>query len=199
MNVATITMPRQEAVKKLAQYKKSLQRRANDEYSRAAAAYVAAAEGKALVVLSEVILAAPRDEKQRPRIAIARADREQVEYQRWGTNEETFSILNANSQLRDREVRVATGHVLPPSHHGRSYVNGYAMIPMTPPDVRGTKDLSRLFVLWEVEAWADRPLGVQPDRDPFLLERLADDLFAVVGEWELTEIERAIMSSRRPR
>jgi hypothetical protein len=62
--------------------------------------------------------------------------------------------------------------------------------------VLGNRSLKTHFVLWEVEAWADSRIGAQPDRDPYLLRRVDADLFAVVGEWDLTDVERAIMRGR---
>lgn len=76
--------------------------------------------------------------------------------------------------------------------------NGYALVPIVPPTVRkGHADLSRYFTLWEVEQWADQRIRAAADRDPYLLQRLGGDLYAVVGEWDLTELERAVMGSRR--
>jgi hypothetical protein len=75
--------------------------------------------------------------------------------------------------------------------------NGYALIPMIPADVRPRDALENCYVLWEVEHWADRPIRATPDRDPYLLKHLAGDLYAVIAEWDLTELERAIMQGRR--
>ena len=74
---------------------------------------------------------------------------------------------------------------------------GFALVPMVPADVRPKGALSNFFVLWEVQAWASRAQVMQPDRDPYLLKHLAGDLYAVVAEWELTDLERAIMTGRR--
>jgi hypothetical protein len=193
MDVATMKMPREEARAKLKEYRRGLHRRADAEWEMAAVAYEAAAEGKALLVLSQVIANAPRDSQGRPRLAIARADQRQVRYeaQTWGGRFERFVISSAHPRLLNREINVVASANTPLSH-----TQGYALVPMVPPAVRGRMDLRTRFILWEVEEWSDRIIGAAPDRDPYLLERVAGDFYAVVGEWDLTEIERAVMRDR---
>jgi hypothetical protein len=38
-----------------------------------------------------------------------------------------------------------------------------------------------------------------PDRDPYLLRHVGGALYAVLAAWDLTDLERAIMSARRAR
>src|SRR4051794_382943 len=81
MDVATITMPPEAAREKLREDRRAPHPRTDEEYQRAAVASEALAEGTPLLLLSEVINRAPLDEKGRPRLAIARADRTQIRYQ----------------------------------------------------------------------------------------------------------------------
>lgn len=198
MDVATITMPRELARAKLAEYRRALGRRASEEYAQAAALYEQAALGRPVLLLSQVFAECPRDAKGRPRVAIARADRVQVYYSRtwtWAASavSERFSA-DFNSRpgppLRGGVVEVPNPALRP------EYVSGYSLVPMIPPDVARGRDLAKHFVLWEVDQWADQRLGNQPDRDPYLLVRIAPDAFAVVAEWDLTDVERAIMRGR---
>lgn len=219
MNVATIQVPRPEAEAKLREYRKRVHAKADSEYARIREAYEAAADGKPLLVLSQVMEQAPRDSKARPHLAICRADQRQVEV-RVGLNSDTFSIAGqVHWRTRDREttVRRATPQEFTKyrterrrtvvEQYGEQYArdnawywqtdpSGFALVPITPPDVKAGHDLSRRFVLWEVDAWADEAIRAVPDRDPYLLERIADDLFAVVAEWDLTPLEQAIMRDR---
>ena len=71
---------------------------------------------------------------------------------------------------------------------------GYAMVPMVPADVRPeTGQLKDWFVLWEVEQWHDNR-HTEPPRDPFLLKHIGGTLYAILAEWDLTEVERSIMA-----
>ena len=80
---------------------------------------------------------------------------------------------------------------------GKLRNRGYALVPLVPADVRPSGQLRNYFILWEVEQWSDRRIGAKPDIDPYLLRHLAGDLYVVEAEWDLTELERAIMSGRR--
>jgi hypothetical protein len=200
MDVSTITMDPADAERRLKEYRRHKHHAADSEYQRAAVAYEQLAKGTPLVILSEAINNAPRDAKGRPRLALARADRRQVMLEWNGQRDAVFNSAEPGVAHRGRwpelviEVRLERGL---PDNVSLWSGRGYALVPMVPPDVLGNRAPKTHFILWEVEAWADSRIGAAPDRDPYLLRRVADDLFAVVGEWDLTDVERAIMRSRR--
>lgn len=218
MDVALISTPVDEALERLEDYLTSPLTAQNAEYRRIAEAYQQLAKGTPLIVLSDVIAQAPRDEKGRPRLAIARADQRQIKYSRF--RREEFERFEATGNWRRRN-QMAQGlwiraRIVPDvtpkfpkpyvaGDYWSNQVEGYSLVPIVPPAVRKRakgppRALNTHFILWEVERWADTEIAPQPDRDPYLLQRIADDLFAVVGEWDLTDVERAIMRDRaRPR
>jgi hypothetical protein len=49
----------------------------------------------------------------------------------------------------------------------------------------------RTYVLWEVEKWEP----VAP-KDPVLLQRVTNNLFVILGQWNLTKLERAVIQGR---
>jgi hypothetical protein len=195
MNIPTITMSKKDAQAKLLAYRAQLRKRSDAEYQAAVAGYQALVKGTPLVNISDVFAQAGLGADLRPKLAIARADRRQVAVTI------TASMLSFHAFNRDswRENgsetlwrRIMYQH---PDHTHAT--TGYALIPMIPADVRPRDALDRCFVLWEVEHWADRPVRSRPDRDPYLLKHIIGDLYAVIAEWDLTELERAIMQGRR--
>lgn len=197
MNVEQLTMPKAEAKRKLRYARQQLHRRADDEYKQLETAYRAAAQGKPLIVLSEAIRSAPRDERGRPRVAIARADRVQVRFQARNSTAGFVSISRGGSFWDRRHTRARGVTITVPAPGLSSDVpEGYAIVPIVPPDVRGVHALETHFILWEVEQWAARQIDERPDRDPLLLKHLGGDLYAVIAEWDLTDVERAIMAGR---
>lgn len=192
MNVPTITMPADEARRKFEAYRRQLQKRTDDEYQAALTAYQALAEGKRVINLQDVFTPSILGADNRPKVAIARADRKQVMVEmRWG-----WVVFNATKGFHRTGYQGDLVISIPfPDRHVHS--RGYALVPMVPADVRPTGNLKDYFILWEVERWVDRPLLAGPDTDPYLLKRLWGSLYAVVAEWELTELERAIMAGRR--
>jgi len=64
-------------------------------------------------------------------------------------------------------------------------------VPIIPGYLRPKRGLQNYHILWEAE-WS-RGVPV----DPYLLRRIGQgDLWLVVAAWELTEVERAAMSTR---
>ncbi len=209
MDVATITMPKEEAKKKLRACRAQLHRRANGEYEALQEGYAALASGTPLIDVEDVIRNAPVDEKARPRFAIARADRRQVRV--WWPHGETICHYLTTTDFRfdgrwpelARTVDMGREHNYQKVSEWRpgdgpqpTAVVGYALVPMVPPDVRPSGQLRGWYVLWEVEQWSDKSLGAQPDRDPYLLKHLGGSLYSVIATWDLTDLERAIMRGR---
>jgi hypothetical protein len=65
-----------------------------------------------------------------------------------------------------------------------------AQVPLIPIHMRPRRGIENYHVLWEAE-WSKRyPV------DPFLLRRFGEDAWLVVAAWDLTEVERAVMSAR---
>jgi hypothetical protein len=212
MNVPTITMPRDEAQARLDEYYESVSRRADAEHEAAVQAYEALAAGTPLLSLQQAFRrlfeleeATPGtgfDEKHRPRIAVARADRQQVRF-RWNGTRFNFDTSKNWGDYPQLIRNVDVGQQRP---RGTNPI-GYALVPMIPADVRnrmserGLGGPRKHFILWDVEAWSDRRIEAEPDRDPLLLLPIGDaattDLYAVVDEWDLTEVERYIMLGRR--
>lgn len=64
-------------------------------------------------------------------------------------------------------------------------------VPIVPPLLLPRGELSNYFILWEVEKW-----DANPPHDPLLLKRVSNNLFAIVAQWDLTELERAVVAGR---
>jgi len=204
MDIQTITMPAHEAREHLRQYRRQLHRRADAEYEAAAKGYEKLAEGKVLLDVGSAIRSAPVDEKGRPKLAIARSDRRQVRYQQEHSLTAVFdsSDERATHGRASLRVEVRMLQLPPPNASGYRHVEGYALVPMVPAGVRTevrNRQLRTCFTLWEVEAWADRSFRAMPDPDPYLLEHVGGDLYAVLASWDLTPLERAIMAGRAAR
>lgn len=196
MNVNSISMNQEDAQRKLAAVRVQLRRRADEEYEALESGYAALAEGTPLINLQESIVQAGLHSDHRPKLAVARADRRQVKVS-WRGGSFHFNALKNHYQTNyvgDLVIRVPFPI---PAGVNAWNVEGYALAPMVPPDVRPAGSLKEFFTLWEVEAWADRSLLARPDYDPLLLKHIAGDLYAVIAAWNLTPLEQAVMAGRR--
>jgi hypothetical protein len=199
MNVATITMEPDQAREKLRAYRASKHKDAEEQYRQCAAGYEALAKGTPLLNLADVFRDVALDEKCRPKLAIAAADQSQVRFRWDATTQAVFSTGFKNWNLRhERYVRfVEMGR-----RHGRRSSNdkwdvtveAFALVPLVPADVRPrVGQLKDLFVLWEVENWSDTEIGAKAPVDPMLLKHIGGALYAVLAEWDLTPLERAVL------
>lgn len=193
MNIQTMTMTKREAERKLAAYRHQLTRRTDAEYEMAAKGYEELAKGTPLINLSQVIIAGGFFEDYRPHLAVARADRRQVEV---AMRQHSIQYDTAIARNGGSSMRITVMYDTPVNNLWKL---GYALVPLVPADVRPIGQLHDFFVLWEVERWSDRSITATPDRDPYLLKPIGGDLYAVIAAWELTDLERAIMGGRRNR
>lgn len=196
MNVPIIEMQAEEAEGKARDFERMA---GNDpEYKAAALAYRILAQGGQVVDLRAVFgVDRPIDEKGRPKLAIARADRKHVRIS-WSHRGIVFDARAESRRRSHNHTRSYIGTLrVEITGDSSRFPSGYAIVPMVPADVLIDSSLSRThFILWEVEAWADSFRSLEPDIDPILLDHIDGDLYEVVATWDLTEIERAVMARR---
>lgn len=207
MNSTLITMEPEQAKAKLKAYRSNIHKDTEQVYAECAEAYEALAAGTPLIELTTAIREGGFDDKMRPRIAVGPADRSEVRFT-WSGNE-TSALFDAAFKTSHRGSPRLRRRINMGRQHGQvrnwkdgngqiqtyvSTVDGYALIPMVPADVRpATGQLRDWYVLWEVQEWADKPHTAPPPRDPYLIKHIGGDLYAVLAEWDLTDLERAIM------
>lgn len=126
-----------------------------------------------------------------PKLAIARADQDM----------QTVTIRSDGSARMRRVERMwrsmsaidldfdwPPGSFPPPKDRR---FNGEALVPLVPLPLRPKRGLANYHVLWEADWKRAIP------QDPLLLRRLGKgDLWLVLAQWDLTEVERAALSTR---
>lgn len=213
MNTPLITMEPEEAERRMKAYSarigktkgKALSVDVRAEYESIRLGYKALAKGTPLLDLDDAIAHGGFDAKGRPRLAIGPAHRKVIEFA-WDQGQARFRPTTWNSwRTLEKEQRFAS--VRPPKSSARErrpngHVirwEGYARVPVVPADVRPKFGCEKdWFILWEVEKWADERRHVEPDRDPYLLKHLGGSLYAVIAEWDLTDLERSVMKRTTP-
>ena len=192
MNVPTIAMDPDQAKAKLKAYRRELHHQADATYQAAADGYRFLSAGFPLIDIEAAIRAGGFDGEGLPCLAIARADSKVVCVHTWSGETRFYRERNRGRRPTNEVVSLP---IAAPQNHWRKYTR----VPMVPADViqqlrnqnRSAK-LSNYHVLWEVERWYDRN-PVEPPVDPYLLKHCGGGLFAVLAEWDLTELERSVM------
>lgn len=158
-------------------------------------AYRQLAKGTPLVRLSEAMANAGLDEAGLPKLAMGRADDKWCYLTMgWHSGGATMRSSEHDNrwQLRGQGAADRTWR-LPPGTFGVGVGDGQsmrAMVPIIPAHLRPTAALSNYHILWEAEWQAT------PPKDPLLLKRVSQDLYAVLAVWDLTEVERAVLAAR---
>jgi hypothetical protein len=196
MHLTTLEIPEDEVRAKLAEYEALLAEDRTAEDEAIAAGYRAAARGLPVITLSRTVAAGGFHDNGLPRIAVVNAAA-QTCFATWSGDSLVFAVTddwraNRGALVGPSSVRVPIAE--PPATRSSSYWRmASAPVPLVPPQHRPRRPrrLSRCHVLWEVDEWA--PVVA---RDPALLRHIRGDLWAVLATWDLTELERAVLSQR---
>lgn len=179
-DVSTIVIPKENAIEKLAEYRniqKSARREEDVDFRRL---YRMAEKGYPIIDLVGAFKSTGLNEKNQPRLAMARADWETCFFWRW----EMRYCMSA--RYRTNSFRIPDGV------WGKelNYNNLSSPVPHIPPKIRPKDEISGYWILFEVQDWTEYPA------DPYLLKKITGYLYAVVGEWDLTDLERALLGNR---
>ena len=192
MNVDQLVLSQDDAVKLLHRYETHRNYQKPDpidmEVERIAKLI---AKGKVVIRgLGSVIAAGLNEETKLPKLAIARAD---SPWCRLNAGHNGSAVMlsgvewaNGNT-AHSRLFEFAVGSF--PGIASKS--NQKAIMPHIPPDIRPRRGIENYTVVWEA-LWEK-----VPPVDPILCRRIGkSDFFLVLAQWDLTEVERAVMQSR---
>lgn len=195
MNLAPLQLTRDEARERLRHYQDLVAEERTTEDEAIAAGYRAAARGLPVIVLPDVVARGGWFPNGLPRLAVIRADATQCFLT--SSDDGGMRTLTYADTAWDRgRARVGRHRVqirVPrPSAETNRPWRASTIVPLIPPEFRPKASrLWRFHVLWEVESWT-----LEPPRDPALLRHVRGDLWAVVAVWDLTDLERAVLSAR---
>jgi hypothetical protein len=197
MDLAAIEIDQDEAREKLDEYASLVYAERTAEDDAIAAGYRAAARGLPVISLSRTVASGGFHGNSLPRLAVIRADATQC-FARWSGDDVIFADrddwqVNRGALVGAHSVRVPfAGDELPARNSRKTWSAGSAMVPIVPPRHRPKPGrLRRCHILWEVESWT----WIAPE-DPALIRHIRGDLWAVLATWNLTELERLVLTQR---
>ena len=194
MNVDTITVERSEALRMWQKYQ-AHRHNENTIDAEIARTYKLIASGKVMIDALAAIVTAGLDESGQPKLAIGRADQKftfcHLRYD-GGVIMFAGNVDRRNQHPYPRPNMAATlrfdfpADTFPRIDRQREL---QALIPHIPPDIRPRRGLQNYHVLYEAE-WR-RAVPV----DPMLVRRIGkSNLWVVLGAWDLTDVERAVLA-----
>lgn len=142
-------------------------------------AYKSIAHGGRVINMKATLEAGGFDKEWRPKLALCCASATTVRLRGYpGSTEFRWDHRYYN---RSSTCIVGWGH-----NTNVGTVESWATRPFIPPYIRRAR-MAKYFILWEA-TWHDIPKG-----DPYLLEKIDDNLYRVVAAWDITPLEAAIL------
>ena len=211
MEVDVLEVPREKAVKELADLKELFKTHGHlkddKTYRDLQRAYGHMKHGGKIIDVHKAISEAGLNEKGNPLVAVCRADAKICYITK---NTDGSAIFSGKRPARwgapvprktYGEIRIVSDSFEWKNPRGtKAKYNSEiqrricsTIMPLIPPAILIDKvryALKNYFLLWEVESW-----DLVPPVDPMLLKRLNDTLFCVLATWDLTELERAIIKA----
>lgn len=182
MKVEALTQVDRESARELWQKYQTHKHYQNPADAEIAAIYKRIAQGKTVIRALESIKAAGLNAEGFPNLAICRADMAECW---WRPSRDSCTFGEDWPRAKSRKtVRMDWEGLTSTKYRAQ------AIVPIIPVHLRPKRGIQNYHVLWEAE-WTKRyPV------DPYLLRRFGGDAWLVVAAWDLTDVERAVMSSR---
>lgn len=194
-------MPKEQAKEEWKKYCEVLKKRKENFLKIMKDAHYQMKEGRELIDVYKVMKEAGLNEKNQPRLAISRADLTKVVFQKRDEGTGIFGGIGKYGDVEYNKDRVELPANTFDIHWPRKEESRWEIdkkqiitkVPIIPALILPDGDLSNYYILWETKEWEDLP----ETKDPLLLKRISENLFAILGCWDLTELEQSIISARR--
>ena len=191
-----IEMTKEEAQKEWEEYREVLRDRKEKYLEDMYSCLSQMRRGRKIIDLFEVMKEVGVNEKQQPKLAIAKADESNVTFHKKEQGRGTFESGRESNYIWLPEKTFPEWNKIKPNE-AHSWQNEFieerlrAKVPIVPAHFLPRGSLNGYYLLWEVDDWEVLP------KDPILLKRITKNLFAVFGAWDLTPLEQAIMKDKR--
>lgn len=201
MNVDTVTIPRETAARKVADIKALTKSQRTEEDDALLSLYTSIAKHNARVItLGAAFRQTGLNELGQPKLAIARGDWGHVIFSQhgesrteWNPKYRAWYRSGKFSEAGLPTTRASAVRLRPnvfPEFELPKLLR--TTVPHVPADVRPKFHLRNYHILFEVDKWTE-----EMPVDPFLLKHVMGDTYAVLAEWELTDLEASILGGMR--
>lgn len=205
MNVATVKVDKELATQKYKEYLEAVKTRKAKEYNALRRTYRALSKGYKVIDIYKAFEDTDVGEDGRPKLAIVRADAKQVYFTKLAGGAGRFSRHRPNTWQRHEmvsDVNLPAGifkewQPINPNKPITNWGNikdteSVTNVPIVPASVTMPNAPENYYILFEVDKWSK----IAPVRDPYLLQRINNNSFIVLAEWDVTEVEAIVMRGR---
>lgn len=196
-----IEMAQEEAKEEYLKYREAIKDRKEQQYEEIKKVYLALSKGHKVIDIFDAFKRTGVNKDGEPKLAICRADSKSTQFRKQEFGSGTFSKDNDSEWLKESVVLPSgtfDDWTRRTDTQGNPSTNSWDIIrqkiqtgvPIIPAHLLPNGQLENYYILWEVKDWQET---IPPKRDPFLLKRISTNLFSVLAEWDVTDIERAVL------
>jgi hypothetical protein len=197
-SIKPIVVPRKIARIKWKEYVEASKVRGDKYLKELRGLYYHLKEDRKVIDIFEAFKFTGKNEKDQPKLAIARADMIKVEFEKRENGSGKFKGSGYNDWRHEinlpKKIFIDWAKAENKGRYDDEFVNQklQTKVPIVPANKlpKGKGKLSDFFILWEVDDWDNVPV------DPFLLKRINNNLFVIISSWNLTRLERALVGGR---
>lgn len=194
-------MAEEEAKEEYLKYKEAIKDRKEKQYEDIKKVYLALSKGNKVIDIFDAFKRTGVNKDGEPKLSICRADYKTVLFEKESLGGGVFFGSGKEKWLKE-SISVPSGTFpnweMKKDEHGNPKTGWWDIIrqkietgvPIIPAHLLPNGKLENYHVLWEVKDWHE---PIPPKRDPFLLKRISSNLFSVLAEWDVTDIERAVL------
>lgn len=205
VEIEKIQMPKDKAKEEWKLYNDLIKKRHEKYLEDMKSSMYHLSKGRELVDIYKVMENAGVNKNYEPKLAIARADWEEAFFHKKDSGRGYFSGKDSDWPSK------SDGHVdLQPQTFmdwprrldgdGKPITSEWAIqnskiktkVPIIPVLLMPDGNIDSYYILWEVKVWEELP----ETKDPLLLKRITENLFVILGAWEVTPLEQSIISGR---
>lgn len=146
------------------------------------------------------------DENGEPKLAISIASAKEVTFEKFQLGSGTFTEHDRWSRAEKSDVSLPTG-TFPEwsrgqvkntwgddTHEGVIRERVITNVPIVPAHLLPEGSLEGYYILFEVQEWKEpKESRIAKKGDPYLLKRINQNAFAVMAEWDVTDLEVAVL------
>lgn len=199
-----ITLPKDQAKEEWKKYCDVLKTRKEKFLKVMKDAHYQMSQGKELIDVYKIMKEVGLNENNQPRLAIARADLTEVYFLKrdegagmFGTKNDWNGVTASAKDMIELPQKTFDTHwerIDPSKPESWNIKNKIikTKVPIVPLELLPEGSLSNYYILWEAKEWEDLP----DTKDPILLKRISENLFAILGCWDLTDLEQSILRGR---
>jgi len=201
IKIPKISMPKDQAKEEWKKYNEILKTKKEKYLKVMKDAMYNMKQGKELIDVFVITKKFGLNKEGLPRIAIARADIPELFFRKRDKGSGRFEMISdhwgSDNYKEDIELPQDTYDV----HWERTSATSSwikkekvkTKVPRVPIEIMPDGDLKNYYILWEVKEWEDIP----PAKDPLLLKRISQNLFVILGAWDVTPLEQSIMRGEK--